>query len=414
MSSYSIALSGLAASSEDLSVISNNLANLNTDGYKDETLDFASVFNNVQGTSGNGDPIQTGNGVEVAGREANFSDGNYSSTGIDSNMAIDGNGLFVVQDSSGTYYTRDGDFTVNSSGELCTSSGQLVMGYPATDGVVSTSSALSAINVNNVGEMPASATTTFQTTTNLDSSASVGDTFSTSVTTYDSLGASHALTVTYTKTDTNDWSYSVTIPSEDVGGTSGTTTEVAAGTMTFDSSGNLTSPTGTVTGISITGLADGASDMSLTWNLDGSGTSPIITQEDSSSTTSAQSQNGYAAGTLTGYTVNSDGTVEGKFSNDQTQDLGQVAIASFANQEGLSQVGSNGDYQATAASGQAVIGVAGSGNNGTINDGEVEESNVNLSTEFANMIVAQQSYEASAKVLTTLDQVSQATLQAIT
>jgi flagellar hook protein FlgE len=240
----------------------------------------------------------------------------------------------------------------------------------------------------------------------------VGDTYSTSVTAYDSLGESHVLTIDYTKTADNEWSYSITVPSTDVNGT-GTTTEVASGTMTFDSSGNLTSPSGTVSDISVTGLADGAADMKLTWNLDGSGSSPIITQEATTSATSATSQDGYTAGTLTSYTVNSDGTVEGEFSNKQTQVLGQVAIASFANEQGLSQVGSSGDYQATAASGQAVVGTAGSGGNGTIKDGEVEESNVSLSSEFAKMIVAQQSYEASAKVLTTLNQVSQATLQVV-
>jgi flagellar hook protein FlgE len=152
--------------------------------------------------------------------------------------------------------------------------------------------------------------------------------------------------------------------------------------------------------------------LNLTWNLNGSGTSPIVTQQDSTSATSATSQNGYGVGTLTGYSVLPDGTVQGQFSNNQTLALGQVAVASFANPQGLSQLGNN-DLQATFASGTPVIGVAGAGGNGSITGGAVEESNVSLSAEFANMIVAQQGYEANAKVLTTMDQVSQATIQLI-
>jgi flagellar hook protein FlgE len=152
--------------------------------------------------------------------------------------------------------------------------------------------------------------------------------------------------------------------------------------------------------------------MTLSWNLDGTGATPTITQQDASSATNSSTQNGYGVGTLTGYSVLADGTVQGQFSNNQTMSLGQVAIASFANVQGLTQLGSN-DYQPTFSSGTAVVGQAGAGGDGTITGGAVEESNVNLSTEFANMIVAQQGYEANAKVLTTMDQVSQATIQLI-
>ena len=411
MSTFSIPLSGLQANSESLNVIANNLANLDTDGYKNETLDFASIFAQMQGTSGNGDPIQTGNGVQVAGTVSNFSDGNVSSTDIDSNMALQGNGFFVVQDANGTDYTRNGDFTVNSQGELCTQSGQLVMGYPAVDGVVDTSAALAPINVDQANNIPASATTSFDMTTNLDATATVGSTYSSPITVYDSLGESHDLTVTYTNTAANTWTYSITLPAADTGGT-GDSTQIASGTLTFNSSGVLTSPTGSVTGIDVTGLADGAADMSLTWNLGTSGT-PAITQQSADSATSASSQNGYASGTLTGYQVLSDGTVQGEFSNKQTLDLGQVAVASFANNQGLVQTANN-NYQASSSSGAAVLGVAGQGGDGTITGGSVEESNVSLSTEFANLIVAQQGYEANAKVLTTLNQVMQSTLQMLT
>jgi flagellar hook protein FlgE len=413
MSAFSIPLSGLAASSDSLNVIANNLANLNTDGYKDESLNFADVFNQMQSVSGNGDPIQFGSGVQVEGETSNYADGTVSSTGQASNMALQGNGFFVVQDqvNGQESFTRDGDFTVNSQGQLCTPQGQLVMGYPAVNGQVSTSTALGPINVNQASNIPATATSSFQMNTNLDAGASTGATFSSPLTVYDSLGTSHTLTVTYTNTGANTWNYNITIPGSDVGSASGPQT-VSSGTLTFNASGELTSPTTSVTGINISGLSDGASNMSLTWNLTGSGGAPTITQQDATSATSGTTQNGFGVGTLTGYSVLPDGTVQGQFSNNQTMALGQVAVASFANPQGLSQNGNN-DLQATFASGSAVIGQAGAGGNGSITGGAIEESNVNLSTEFANMIVAQQGYEANAKVLTTMDQVSQATIQLI-
>ncbi|MGB6744440.1 MAG: flagellar hook protein FlgE [Terracidiphilus sp.] len=413
MSAFSIPLSGLAASADSLNVIANNLANLNTDGYKDENLNFSDVFNQMQSVSGNGDPIQFGSGVGVEGETSNYADGTVSSTGEASNMALQGNGFFVVQDQTNGQesFTRDGDFTVNSQGQLCTPQGQLVMGYPAVNGQISTSTALAPISVNQASNIPATATSSFQMNTNLDASAAAGATFSSPITVYDSLGTSHVLTVQYTNTGANTWSYNITIPGSDVGA-AGTSQTVGSGTLSFNSSGNLTSPSSPITGINITGLADGAANMSLSWNLTGSGGTPTLTQQDSTSATSATTQNGYGVGTLTGYSVLPDGTVQGQFSNNQTLALGQVAVAGFANVQGLSQLGGN-DLQATFASGAPVIGQAGAGGNGTITGGAVEESNVSLSTEFANMIVAQQGYEANAKVLTTMDQVSQATIQLI-
>ena len=412
MSAFSIPLSGLEASSSSLNVIANNLANLNTDGYKNETLNFGDIFNQMQGTSGNGDPIQTGSGVQVAGTTANFADGTVNSSGVSSNLALQGNGFFVVQNGSGTDYTRSGDFTVNSSGQLTTQSGELVMGYPATNGVVSTSEALAPISANQSTTIPGVATTSFQMNTNLDSSAGVGGTFSSPITVYDSLGTAQTLTVNYTNTSPNNWSYTVTLPASATGGT-GSPTTVSSGTLAFNSSGQLTSPSGSVTGIKVSGLADGAADLNLTWNLNGAGGNPTITQQNSASATATANQNGYGVGTLTNYSVLPDGTVQGQFSNQQTLALGQVAVASFANAQGLTQTGSN-DYQGSFASGAAVVGTAGTGGNGSIKGGAVEESNVDLSTEFSTMIVAQQNYEANAKALTTLNQISQATIQMMT
>ncbi|MGD0797077.1 MAG: flagellar hook protein FlgE [Acidobacteriaceae bacterium] len=412
MSGFSIPLSGLEAGSSSLNNIANNLANLNTDGYKDQSLTFSDIFNSMQGTSGNGDPIQTGSGVAVGSATSNFANGNLSSTGVASNMALQGNGFFVLQNGGATDYTRAGDFTVNSSGQLTTPTGELVMGYPASNGVVNPSGMLAPISVNQATAIPGVATTSFETTTNLDSSAGVGATFSTPINVYDSLGTSQTLTVQYTNTAPNAWSYTITLPASATGST-GAPTTVASGNMTFNSSGQLTAPTGSVTGIKITGLADGAAPMSLSWNLADANGNALVTQQNATSATSSTNQNGYGVGTLSAYSVLPDGTVQGQFTNGQTLALGQVAVASFTNVQGLIQNGNN-DYQATFSSGAAVVGQAGSGGNGTITGGSVEESNVDLSTEFSDMIIAQQGYEANAKVLTTLDQVSQATIQMMT
>lgn len=413
MSAFSIPLSGLAASSDALNVIANNLSNLNTDGYKDETLNFADVFNQMQGVSGNGDPIQIGSGVQIANETSNYTNGTVSSTGISSNLALQGNGFFVVQNTGNgaESFTRDGAFTVNSQGELCTAQGQLVMGYPAVNGVVSNTTALGPINVNQAANIPAQQTSSFSIDANLNAGAAPGDTFSTPLTVYDSLGTQQTLTMTFTNTAPGAWNYSVTLPASATGGT-GAPTTLATGALTFDSSGNLTAPASPITGIQVTGLADGAAAMNMSWNVTGTGGTSFITQQTGASATTSTSQNGYGVGTLTGYSVLADGTVQGEFSNNQTMALGRVAIASFANDQGLTQLGNN-DLQATFASGSAVIGQAGSGGNGTITGGAVEESNVNLSTEFANMIVAQQTYDANAKALTTMNQVSQATIQMI-
>lgn len=412
MASFSVPLSGLQASSSDLDVIGNNLANLNTDGYKSQTLSFGDVFSQMQGTSGNGDPIQIGSGVQVEGTSSDLTDGSVNSTGTAANMALQGNGYFVVSQNGETSYTRDGDFSVNSSGQLTTSSGELVMGFPAVNGTVSTSGVLAPITVNSSGTVPAAATSSFQVDANLDSASPVGTTFNTPLTIYDSLGTSQTLNIQYTNTGTNAWSYSVTLPGSATGSASPTTT-LASGTMSFSSSGQLTSPTGTVPAINITGLADGAANMSLTWKLNDASGNPTITQQNTASAmNTTPTQNGFSAGALTDYSVLSDGVVQGQYSNGQTLAMGQVAVANFANPQGLAQ-GADGSEQATSASGAAVVGQAGVGGDGTITGGAVEASNVDLSTQFANMIVAQQSYDANAKVLTTLDQVDQSTIQMV-
>jgi flagellar hook protein FlgE len=324
-------------------------------------------------------------------------------------MEISGNGFFIAQSSTGVQeYTRAGDFTTNSSGQLITPSGELVLGYPAVGGAVNTSAALQPLQVNSLTS-PAAASTTVGITANLDSETAVGaSATSSSLPIYDSLGEAHTLTVSYTKTAANSWNYTVTVPSADLTGGVGTTTTVGSGTLNFDTSGALASTTNVVS-IAIPGLADGAANLAISGPF-GTAANPTITQTSLASATSATSTDGLAAGTLKSYAVGTDGTINGTFSNGQTLALGQVAVASFANSQGLVATGGN-NYAASASSGSAVIGIAGTGGRGTIIGGSIEMSNVNIATEFAKLIEAQQAYSANAKSVTTFNSVSQATLQ---
>jgi flagellar hook protein FlgE len=408
MAFFGVPLSGLIASQDQLSSVSNNLANLDTVGYKDQTASFSDLFAQSSQVNATNDPIETGLGVTTSQTNSDFTDGGISATGIASNMALSGNGFFVVQGANGApSYTRAGDFTSNSAGYLTTASGEQVLGYGATNGVVSTTGTLQPINVALGSVIPATATSKFQMTANLNSGSAVGATFASTTPIYDSLGAQHTLTVNYTKTAANTWTYSVNVPTADTGAGS---SQVASGTLTFDSSGNLTAPTGTVS-VSIPSYTDGAASQTLSWNLDDANGNGTITQTDLASSTSA-TQDGQGSGTLTSYAVQADGTVEGTYSNGQTNALGQVAVATFANTQGLVRIGSN-DYQATPGSGAASVGVAGTGGRGTITGGSVEASNVDVAAEFAKMIVAQQAYQANAKTVTTLQQISQATIEMV-
>jgi flagellar hook protein FlgE len=511
MGSYSTALSGLLAAQKNLQTVSNNLSNVSTVGYKDENLTFSAVYAASTSSNGAGNPLQVGSGTTLASSYVDTTDGDASETGVSSNMAISGNGYFIVKTASGdTEYTRDGSFTTDSSGNLVSSSGATLLGYAATDGVIDSSSGLQAINVSSSVSMPAKQSTEISVTANLNASTAVdGTATSSSLNVYDSLGEAHTVTVSYTKTDTNTWEYTVSVPSSDLSvhttydstnttavtdstaltdgdtftiadaatgntytftassgdtvatleagiesavssgelssdvtvsinsdgqlvvGESTTTagltvttdssalggsmeyaasTVIGSGTLNFDSSGDLSSITNEVA-ISIDNLADGASDMSLTGPF-GSAGSASITQTSSDSGTSAASTDGYSSGTLSTYAVSSDGTVEGTFTNGKTLALGQVALASFTNVQGLQAVGDN-SYEATSSSGQAVVGLANTGGRGTIKGGYTEASNVDIETEFSKLIVAQQAYAASAKAITTLNQTAQETLQMV-
>jgi len=336
-----------------------------------------------------------------------FTQGSVDPSGVDTDVAIMQDGFFVVQKAGIVTYTRAGNFTKDDNGYLMTVEGQQVLGYPAVNGVVDTGQGLTGLNLGTGAVSPPTPTTSLQIRANLDATAQTGAHFPATITVYDSLGADHVLTFDFTKTGSNAWSYSISIPAADVGAT-GTPTVVGTGNLVFDTNGNLTTPATNVSGIAVTGLADGAGDMNFTWNLYDNGTG-LLTQVASASSTSSTQQNGTSSGSLQKFAIGSDGMVTGNFSNGKTAILGQLVLATFANQQGLYRTGQNG-FQETLASGQAVVGAPGTGGRGTLAGGALELSNVDISKEFAAMIVAQRGFQANARAVTTFDEITQDTI----
>lgn len=510
MASFYIPLTGLNADSTALNTIANNLANMNTTGYKSKSVNFSDLFYQQMGEAGSGDPVQRGSGTQVASIETDFSDGSPNSTNVDTNVALQGNGFFVVSNSGGdTLLTRAGDFSLDQNGNLITADGMNVMGFPATHGTVNVNGALTPVHIP-VGEVePPSATTSFGMTATLNSAANVGDSLPGTVQVYDSLGNSYQATVTYTKTATNTWSYSIRLPDaltascasgagnvntvtynfgsgggtqatvdpetnltitgpngsgvsitinapavtagESVGtyandlqtaltaagitaavtGTGGqlvitganlttsgsviqdpVASGAAAGTLTFDSNGNLVSPSTNISGITFSGLSDGASNMNMTWDLYGSGGKPNLSQVNQTSAVSSTSQDGFASGIYSGFSIGSDGTVTATFKNGQKLNVGQLALGNVVNLQGLKDLG-NGEYETTLASGSATIGASGTSGLGTMQGGALEGSNVNISAQFSDLIIAQRAFEANSKAITTFDTVTQETINMI-
>jgi flagellar hook protein FlgE len=406
MPSFATALSGLESNNTALNTIANNLANMNTIGYKDQTDQFSTLFYQQLNGGVNGG-VQVGVGTQVAMTETDFSNGGPTSTGQSTDMALQGNGFFVIDDHGQQELTRAGDFVLSQNGALQTTSGASVMGYPASNGNITLGSGVQPIVIPLGQTLAAKQTGSMNIQANLDASAAVGvgTSVPAPVTLYDSLGGAHQATVTFTKTGTNTWDYNIALPAGEAASSAGTT-----GTLTFDGNGNLTSPTGTVGGISFTGLSDGASNMSFSWNL--SGTGSAVTQTASASNVASATQDGYTSGSYQGFSVDGNGIVEASFSNGQKEVVGQVAVATVANQQGL-QATNNTAYLATLASGSAVIGTAGNAGRGIIEGGALESSNVDVSTEFSALIVAQRAFEANSKTVTTFDQATQEAINMI-
>ncbi len=377
-------ISGLRAHQAMLDVTGNNIANVNTVGFKSSSTQFQDTLSQVLSNAGapqpgvgGTNPAQVGLGVRVAGITTNFAQGAAQLTNNSTDMMISGDGFFTVSKGGQEYYTRAGAFTRDATGQLVTADGALVQGWAAVNGVIDTNAPLTDLRVTNAATMSAKATTTASFEGNLPSDATAGTSLDKQITVYDSLGNARQLDLTFTK-GAAGWS---------VAGTDGTNT-LAATPLTFSASGALTSPAAPVT------VGPVSVDLSTITGMAGL------------DTVQSKTQDGQQAGTLQSFTLNADGTLQGAFSNGMKQIVGQIALATFNNPVGLEKAGGS-MYRTTVNSGAAQVGTAGSGGRGTLVGGSLEMSNVDLSAEFTNLIVAQRGFQANARVITTSDQVLQ-------
>lgn len=422
LGSFSAGLSGLNTNATYLSVIGNNLANINTIGFKASAVRFADlVSQSVGGTSTN--PMQVGLGVTIGSIAPVFSQGNIDTSREPSNVAIQGNGFFVIEGEEGLAYTRAGDFTFDANGKMVTQDGWAVQGYTQVDpatGQILTSGGLSNIMVPLGSLLQPTATTSFSTTTNLDAGASPGppaSTFVASVQVYDALGTEHTISITYTNTGPGAWTYVVGVPGEDLaGGTPGTPTQLATGSLAFDSNGRLDAATGVNGGppadvtIATPAWSNGATASSLVWDIVDVNGVPMLSGYAAPSATSSKSQNGTSAGQIRDISVAADGSIIAAVGAGQSVIVGQLALANFNNPKGLVKIGSN-RFAGTEAAGLSNIGLAGTGGRGTLMGSALEASNVDVALEFTQMILAQRGYQANAKTITVSDELMAETIQ---
>ena len=410
-------VTGLQVHQSSLDVIANNIANANTTGYRSSGTQFQDLFSqNLVGssaptaTSGGRNAIQVGLGATIASIDTDFSQGSLTTTGVDTDLAIQGSGFFILSDGSTYTYTRDGSFDINANGQLIESStGQFVQGYLAdSDGNIDTNSGVQNLEIPIGGSSIVQATSEAVYEGNLDASAAVGTTVERTVRIYDSLGEAHDLALIFTKTsNSNEWSWEFDA-SSDPGISSVTPDSGSVGTLTFDSTGRLTAST--PSDVTVAFVAGGSStpDSPLTFTLDFS----EVTQLSGESDAALTSQNGFAMGVLESFDLGSDGVITGVFSNGLTRVIGQVALATFPSETGLVRIGNN-QFRESPASGLPQIGTPNSGGRGLVSGGVLESSNVDLTEEFSNLILVQRGYQANARSVTAADTLLQETVNLI-
>jgi len=421
--SFSTALSALNATSTAVDVVGNNLANLNTPGFKESVAYFRDMVTQSMG-AGLGE-TQVGFGTAQPLTIRQFTQGAVqSSTGL-LDAAIQGDGFFVVKNSQDNLlYTRAGNFQVDDAGNLLTNTGEKVQGWTSMDpntGQLDTTGAIGDIVVPVGGVKQPIATKSFSLDFNLDSSASIGagSDYSETIKVYDSLGTDHVLTVHFQKTDANTWGYTVTMPGAEVKGAPADqpftlTDSNATGSLQFDSSGNLATPApGTNISFQLPDLADGAAGpMQLTWNLFTNTNANRITQYGQPSAPEASSQDGSAAAQMTRVGLGNGGLLLAQYSDGQQVVVGQVAMANVRNPESLIAAGNN-NFLTSARTATPAVGVPNTGGRGDIVGGSIESSTVDIAREFTNLIVLQRGYQANSRVVTTVDQLSQETINLI-
>ncbi|MBU9401095.1 flagellar hook protein FlgE [Burkholderia multivorans] len=406
---YQQGLSGLAGASNALDVIGNNIANANTVGFKSSTAQFSDMYANSIATSVN---TQIGIGTALASVQQQFGQGTINTTNSSLDVAINGNGFFQMSNNGTITYTRDGTFQRDKNGYIVNSQGLNLMGYAADkNGVINTAQTvpLQAPTTNIAptattkitGQFNLNSQDTVPTKTPFDATDTTTYNYSTSIQVYDSLGGSQAVNMYFVKTAAGTW--------EAYAGVQGGTTN-DLGTIQFDSSGAISS---TTTGSPATPTAALGQFQFTVPNADGSATPQTLTLDLTGTTqyggkdgVNNLAQDGYASGTLTTFTIGTDGKLTGNYSNGQTAVLGQIALANFNNPNGLVNIGGN-QYAETAASGVPQISVPGSTNHGTLQGSALENSNVDLTSQLVNLITAQRNYQANAQTIKTQQTVDQ-------
>ncbi|MDP9388632.1 MAG: flagellar basal-body rod protein FlgF [Actinomycetota bacterium] len=386
-------VSGLRGHQTMMDVVGNNIANVNTAGYKTAQVVFQDLLSQVlQGAglpegAGGTNPAQVGLGMRLAGVSTSFTQGGLQNTGRATDLSIQGDGFFVVRTAAEAFYTRAGAFSFDATGRLVTPSGAVVQGWPAdATGVVNTNGPVADI-VMPVGQVLDPARTTIvELGGNLPSDAAVGTEIVSSITAFDAQGSAVPVAFVCQKTGAGQWSVTATSNGATVG----------TATLTFDAAGTLTSP-----GTTTLTMPDGST---LTARLGAAG--QPLTQFAQLNTVAALSQNGSPAGSLQSFSISPDGVVTGVFSNGRNQPLAQIALANFNNPNGLEKVGDS-MFRPTVNSGVQQIGAAGGNGRGMLAGGTLEMSNVDLAQEFTNLIVAQRGFQANSRVITASDELLQ-------
>jgi len=403
----SSAISALSAQSQSLSMISDNIANSDTTGYKTTSAMFDALV-----TASSNTTSYASGGVTVSGRANITQQGLLAATSNATDVAIQGSGFFVVTDatSGGTAaYTRNGAFTINNAGYL-ENNGYYLEGWrtDADGNVIGSESAsnLAAINTQ-VAATSGSATTKTTIAANLPSDAATGDTYTSSMTVYDSLGAANTMQITWSKTGTNSWSASFANPTSASDTTTATGTASGTIDITFNSDGSLASTSPDPATVTVTGWTDGAADSAITLDLGTVGGTDGLTQYASGETTPSVNvtsidSDGLSYGKLSSVSIGKNGVVDATYSNGQTIAIYKIAVATFADPNGLA-ASSNGIYSATVTSGNAALQASGENGAGTIYGSELESSTTDTSSQFSSMISAQQAYSAASQVISTVN-----------
>ncbi|NOT35593.1 MAG: flagellar hook protein FlgE [Candidatus Eisenbacteria bacterium] len=399
-------VSGLRNHQIRMDVIGNNIANVNTVAFKSSRASFKESFvQTLQGASrpsatlGGTNPMQIGTGVNLGSVDQIFTQGSLEATGSPFDFGIQGDSMFVLHNGQRRVYSRAGNFKLDADGRMVLgNTGFLLQGINADSlGNFSTGSAVGDIQLRLSDRAAAQPTSALTLAGNLDAGAAVGATHTMTVTTYDSAGASHEVSITFTKTAAATWDWAAACPTA-------TVAPAGTGTVSFASNGSLAGFTypGGGAGLTLTPTTGGA-PFNMTINAGTVGGIDGLAGFANPSNAVVSGQNGYPSGELLDITVDQFGVISGFFSNGVTRSLAQIALGSFTNPSGLTRAGDNA-FEESSNSGIAIVGFAGVTNDSTITAGALEGSNVDISQEFTNMIVTQRGFQANARVITTADE----------